>query len=40
VFVINPPWTLRAALEEALPYLTAALAQYPGASHLLEERAA
>jgi 23S rRNA (adenine2030-N6)-methyltransferase len=40
VFVINPPWTLRAALQEALPYLTAALAQYPGASHLLEERAA
>jgi 23S rRNA (adenine2030-N6)-methyltransferase len=40
VFVINPPWTLRAALAEALPYLTAALAQYPGANHLLEERAA
>jgi len=40
VFVINPPWTLRQALDQALPFLAQALAQYPGASYLLEERAA
>lgn len=39
VFVINPPWTLHAALEESLPYLAKTLGQYPGASHLLEQRA-
>ena len=40
VVVINPPYTLHAALEDALPFLSRALAQYPGASHLLEQRAA
>lgn len=38
--VINPPWTLRAQLAEALPFLAKALAQYDGAHHLLEQRAA
>jgi 23S rRNA (adenine2030-N6)-methyltransferase len=40
VFLINPPWTLHAQLKEALPFLQAALAQYPGASHLLQHKAA
>ncbi len=40
VVVINPPWTLHAALQEALPWLSKRLAQYPGANHLLEQRAA
>lgn len=38
VVVLNPPWTLHAALKEALPYLVKVLAQYPGASQLLEQR--
>ena len=38
--VINPPWTLHAQLAEALPFLVKALAQYDGAHHLLEQRAA
>lgn len=40
MFVINPPWTLHAALAEALPYLSEVLAQYDGASYLLEQRVA
>jgi 23S rRNA (adenine2030-N6)-methyltransferase len=40
VFVINPPHSLHAALQDALPWLAHELAQYPGASHLLEQRAA
>lgn len=39
MFVINPPWTLHAALKDALPWLRDALAQYDGASHLLEHKA-
>ena len=39
VFVINAPWTLHATLKESLPYLVTALAQYAGASYLLEQRA-
>jgi 23S rRNA (adenine2030-N6)-methyltransferase len=27
MFVINPPWTLKAALEESLPWLAQTLAQ-------------
>ena len=40
VVVINPPWTLHAQLAEALPFLARALAQYDGAQHLLQQRAA
>jgi 23S rRNA (adenine2030-N6)-methyltransferase len=40
MFVINPPWTLHATMQECLPFLAMALAQYPGASYLLEQRAA
>lgn len=37
VFVINPPWTLKAMLEQVLPSLTEALRQDDGAEYLLEE---
>jgi 23S rRNA (adenine2030-N6)-methyltransferase len=40
MFVINPPWTLHATMQDCLPFLAKALAQYPGASYLLEQRAA
>jgi 23S rRNA (adenine2030-N6)-methyltransferase len=40
MFVINPPYTLHEELSQVLPYLTGALAQYAGASHLLEHRPA
>jgi 23S rRNA (adenine2030-N6)-methyltransferase len=40
VFVVNPPHTLHGSLRDALPWLARALAQHPGASHLLEQRAA
>ncbi|HEU4458514.1 MAG TPA: 23S rRNA (adenine(2030)-N(6))-methyltransferase RlmJ [Methylibium sp.] len=36
VVVINPPWTLQAALKQSLPFLAKALAQYDGASYALE----
>jgi len=36
VFVINPPWTLPATLQEALPWLAQRLALDGGASHTLE----
>jgi 23S rRNA (adenine2030-N6)-methyltransferase len=36
VFVVNPPHTLAPALREALPFLARELAQFPGATHLLE----
>ena len=39
MFVINPPWKLHAALKDALPWLRDALAQYDGASQLLEHKA-
>jgi 23S rRNA (adenine2030-N6)-methyltransferase len=38
VFVINPPYTLHAQLQQVLPYLTDVLGQYDGANFLLEER--
>ena len=38
VFVINPPYTLHAQLQQVLPYLTDVLGQYDGANYLLEER--
>jgi 23S rRNA (adenine2030-N6)-methyltransferase len=40
VFVINPPHTLHSQLQAELPWLVAALGQYDGAHHLLEQRAA
>ena len=36
MFVINPPWTLRAALDEALPWLASTLAQDDGARWSLD----
>jgi 23S rRNA (adenine2030-N6)-methyltransferase len=36
MFVINPPWTLAKTLQTEMPWLTAALAEDPGASHTLE----
>lgn len=39
VFVINPPFTLHAAMLEVLPWLTEVLGQYDGANYLLEQRA-
>lgn len=37
LFVINPPWVLHDTLAEVLPWLTEVLAQYDGASYLLEQ---
>ena len=39
MFVVNPPWTLHAALKDALPWLRDALAQVDNASHVLEQKA-
>jgi 23S rRNA (adenine2030-N6)-methyltransferase len=39
LFVINPPWVLHDTLAEVLPWLTEVLAQYDGASYLLEQHA-
>lgn len=36
LFIINPPWTLHDALADALPYLSATLAQDNGAGFMLE----
>jgi len=36
MFVINPPWTLAAALQETLPWLARELAQDDGAAYTLE----
>lgn len=36
MFVINPPWTLKAMLEDVMPWLTDVLAQDDGAQFLLE----
>jgi 23S rRNA (adenine2030-N6)-methyltransferase len=38
VFVLNPPYTLHDELRELLPWLCAALGQYAGATHALEQR--
>ncbi len=40
MFVINPPHPLHEQMRTLLPWLTTALAQYDGASHLLEHQAA
>jgi 23S rRNA (adenine2030-N6)-methyltransferase len=39
MFVINPPWTLHATLQEVMPYLTAALGLDAGADFTLEQQA-
>lgn len=39
MFVINPPWTLHAALKDALPWLRDALAQVDNAAFVLEHKA-
>ena len=36
MFVVNPPWTLRDALETTLPYLVEALGQDAGAGYTLD----
>jgi 23S rRNA (adenine2030-N6)-methyltransferase len=33
LFIINPPWTLKATMQTVMPYLVKKLAQYPGASY-------
>jgi 23S rRNA (adenine2030-N6)-methyltransferase len=40
MFVVNPPWTLKKALHETLPLLTALLAQGDGARWNLESQSA
>jgi 23S rRNA (adenine2030-N6)-methyltransferase len=40
VFVVNPPHGLHAILQSELPWLVTALAQFDGAGHTLELRAA
>ncbi len=39
IFILNPPHTLHGQLQDLLPWLVRQLGQYPGASHLLEQRA-
>ena len=36
VFIVNPPYTLKPALEQALPLLVKLLAQDENATHTLE----
>ena len=40
IVLINPPHTLHGQLQGLLPWLVQRLGQYPGASHVLEQRAA
>ena len=40
VFIINPPWNLHQELAAVMPYLVDTLAQYDGASYLIEEQPA
>jgi 23S rRNA (adenine2030-N6)-methyltransferase len=40
IVVLNPPHTLHDQLHRLLPWLVQVLAQYPGASHVLEQHAA
>jgi len=40
VFIINPPWSLHQELATVMPYLVDTLAQYDGASYLIEEQPA
>ena len=37
MFILNPPYTLHQTLAEVMPFLTETLAQYDGASYLIEE---
>ena len=39
LFIINPPYTLHEQLRTLMPWLVGALAQYDGASYLLEQHA-
>ncbi|MVW71026.1 23S rRNA (adenine(2030)-N(6))-methyltransferase RlmJ [Bordetella sp. 15P40C-2] len=39
MFIVNPPWTLHAALKEAMPFLTKLLAQDERAAFTLKQRA-
>ncbi len=39
MFVLNPPWTLHATLQETMPYLAALLAADAGAGFTLEQSA-
>ena len=36
MFIINPPWTLRATLKSVMPYLTKTLGEDQGAGYVLE----
>jgi len=40
MFIINPPWTLHTTLASVMPWLTQTLAQFDGASYLIEEQPA
>ena len=40
MFIINPPWTLHKELAEVMPFLVDTLAQFDGASYLIEEQPA
>ncbi|HSI47770.1 MAG TPA: 23S rRNA (adenine(2030)-N(6))-methyltransferase RlmJ [Ideonella sp.] len=40
MFIINPPWTLHAQLKEVMPFLVETLAQFDGASYVIEEQPA
>jgi 23S rRNA (adenine2030-N6)-methyltransferase len=40
MFVLNPPWTLHATLQEVMPKLVALLGQDAGARFVLEQQAA
>ena len=37
LFIVNPPWTLHALLQQTLPYLVAQLGQDEGAQFVLEQ---
>jgi 23S rRNA (adenine2030-N6)-methyltransferase len=40
LFVINPPWTLQATLQEVMPWLVEVLGQDAGAGFTLESQEA
>jgi 23S rRNA (adenine2030-N6)-methyltransferase len=40
LFIVNPPYTLHQTLADVMPFLVDALAQYDGASYLIEEQPA
>lgn len=40
VFVLNPPYTLHQTLQDVMPWLVDALAQFDGANYLIEEQPA